>query len=525
MIVSPFSRRAFLAASAAGLAVSACGRSEDGAEAMLRVAIETEPDSLDPLKGQFASSALLYKQLHAPLTEYSPSGGLAPGLASSWRTSDASVWTFRLNEGLQWSDGAPLTAHDIVWTAQRAVDPATGFANLGDFFAVEGARDALAGRIAPEEVGVEAPDDLTVVFRMTQPVGAFPVLMREFYPLPRHAVEASPDRWTRPENWVSSGPYVLTGGHGLSWRLERNARFHAAASVSIPAIRVDVVEDPATRARMFRAGDLDLADQPPAEQIGFLQGQLGERLRSFRAPILTYLKVNHRREGLADPRVRRALSRALDRDFLAREFFSGQAGPTLTVIPPEPDDDAAPPPTSGDPDAARALLAEADYGPDNPLTLTIRATSGGRTRLAVSIADDLARAGVRADILSTYPQDLYQAVAGGDFDLALGFFNRGLKSEEDFMLEPFAPGGFADDHGWSGPERERFAELMAAARAEIAREDRARRHREAEAVFMADQVNIPLLHERAFWMVSDRVRGLSSGLQPQLWRDLRLAAR
>ncbi|TRO87111.1 peptide ABC transporter substrate-binding protein [Glycocaulis profundi] len=524
MTLPDLSRRAFIAAaSAAG--VSACGRREADPEGMLRVAIDTEPDSLDPLKGQFAASALLYKQLHAPLTEYSPSGGLAPGLAASWRTQDGTVWIFRITPGLRWSDGAPLNAHDVVWTARRAVDPATGFANLGDFFAVQGARDALAGRIAPEDIGVEAPDDLTVIFRMSQPVGAFPVLMREFYPLPRHAVEASPDRWTRAENWVGAGPYVLTQSTQLSWRLARNPHFHAADTVSIPNVSVEVVEDPATRTRMFRAGDLDLADQPPAEQIGFLQSQLGERLRAFRAPILTYLKVNHRREGLSDPRVRRALSMAVDRDFLAREFFSGEAGPALSVIPPDPEaerpEGAARPNTEG----ARLLLEEAGFGPDNPLSLTLRATAGGRERLAVSLADDFAQAGVRTEIIATYPVDMYQAVAGGEYDLALGRFDRGLKSEEDFMLEPFAPGGFADDHGWTGPERDRFAALMAAARAEIGREDRARRHREAEAVFLSEQVNIPLLHERAFWMVSERVRGMPSGLQPQLWRDLRLETR
>lgn len=516
-------RRAILTGGAGALALSACGQRGEDVSGLLRVAIDNEPDSLDPLKGQFATSALLYKQLHAPLTEYSPSGGLAPGLAQSWRSDDGRTWRFRLAPDLRWSDGEPLTADDVVWTAQRAVDPRTGFANLGDFFAVHGARDALAGRAAASDIGVHAPDERTVVFELDTPVGAFPVLMREFYPLPRHVVEALGDRWVRALNWVSSGPYVLRQASALTYFLERNPHFHGAAGVSIPHVRVDVVEDEATRARLFRSGDLDLADRPPAEQIGFLRREIGDRLHAFDAPILTYLKLNHRRPGLNDVRVRRALSLAVDRQFLADNFFSGEASPTVHVIQAETLEESTGSIVPGpDPEAAGALLEEAGYGAGNPLRLQFRASSGGRERIAIAIADDLRRAGFEIDILASYPHDINQAVAGADFDMTLGRYDRGLKSEPDFMLEPFAPGGFADDTGWSGPGRERFAALMEEARGLVSRSERVAVQREAEAVFLEYQCNVPLLHERAFWMISPRVRRRDASLQPQLWRDLSL---
>lgn len=510
-------RRGALALAGAGT-LAACTRRSDGPapEGLLRVAIANEPDSLDPLKGQFASSALLYKQLHAPLTEYSPGGGLAPGLANGWFSDDGQTWTFRLNSGLVWSDGHPLTAEDVMWTARRAVDPLTGFADLGDFFAVVGAREALRGEVSPEAIGVEAPDPHTVIFRLDQPVGLFPVFMREFYPLPRHAVEASPERWTRAENWVGAGPYVLAEQSALSYRLARNPNFHAAGSVSIPQIRVEVVEEPATRARLFRAGDLDLADQPPPEQIGFLKDQLGDRLKSFHAPILTYLKINHLRPALSDVRVRQALSLAIDRAFLADQFFDGEASPTETVIR------SGAPPAPADLDTARSLLAAAGYEPGTPLRVNLRTTTGGRERLAIAIADDLSRIGVEADILATYPLDMFAAVDAGEFDIALARFDRGLKSDPNFMLQPFGPEGFADDSGWSGPVREEFDALMNTARATIGAEARENLYHAAERLLLSQQAVIPLLHERAFWMVSDRVEGLRDSVQPMLWRDLEL---
>ncbi len=505
-------------AGAAALAAAGCSGRTGAPDGFLRVAIETEPDSLDPLRGQFASAALLYKQLHAPLTEYAPSGGLAPGLALTWRSEDARSWTFTLRPDLVWSDGAPLTAEDVVWTAQRAVDPTTGFADLGDFFAVIGAREALAGERDPESIAVTAPDPRTVVFELDRPVGNFPVLMREFYPLPRHAVEAHPEDWTRPEHWVSAGPYILAGHEAMSLQLRKNPNFPAADSVSIDAIAVDVVDTPAARARRFRAGDYDLAERPPTDQIGFLRDTVGDQLQAYPAPILSYLKINCAQPYLADPRVRRALSLGLDRDFLNTHFFNGEARTTDRVIPRHGEERREP---RHDPEAARALLAEAGFSEASPLRLTVRASAGDRDRLAIAILDDWARIGVQGDLLASYPLDLYQAVDAGEFDIALARFDRGLKSDPDFMLQPFSRDGFADNTNWTGPERDRFDAIMADAFAVIDSEARAEHFRQAEAVFLEAMPNIPLLHERAYWLVSDRTR-TSADIQPQLWRDLSL---
>ncbi|MCC5997140.1 MAG: peptide ABC transporter substrate-binding protein [Oceanicaulis sp.] len=503
-------------ASSLALAGAACGPRAGDETDLLRVAIDSEPDSLDPIKGQFASAALMYKQLHAPLTEYSPSGGLAPGLAQSWRSPDARTWTFKLTSGLTWSDGAPITSDDVVWTARRAVDPRTGFADLGDFFAVTGAREALLGQIPPEEIGVSAPDDRTVVFELDRPVSLFPVLMREFYPLPRHAVEARPDDWARARHWVGAGPYLLAEQGALSYRLEKNPHFAGAAGVRIQSIRVDVIDDAAARARRFRAGDYDLADRPPGDQIGLLRERVGAQLRSFPAPILTYIKVNCASPRLRDSRVRRALSLAIDRAHINTHFFHSEARPAALVIP----DPEAPAPEQ-DADAARALLTEAGHGPDNRLRVTLRASAGDRDRVALAIIDDWRRAGVEAELLATYPLDLYAAVDGGDYDLALARFDRGLKSDPDFMLQPFAREGFADNTNWEGGRRPEFDRLMTEARGELDRARRAELHREAEAELLADMPNIPLLHERAWWLVSPRVRA-SDDIPPHLWRDLRL---
>ena len=153
--------------------------------------------------------------------------------------------------------------------------------------------------------------------------------------------------------------------------------------------------------------------------------------------------------------------------------------------------------------------------------MTIRASAGDRDRLAIAILDDWARIGVQGELLASYPLDLYQAVDAGDFDIALARFDRGLKTDPDFMLQPFSRNGFADNPNWSGPARDEFDAIMADAFAVLDAEARAAHCRRAEVVFLSAMPNIPLLHERAYWLVSDRTR-TSAEIQPQLWRDLSL---
>ena len=107
-----------------------------------------------------------------------------------------------------------------------------------------------------------------------------------------------------------------------------------------------------------------------------------------------------------------------------------------------------------------ALLTELRLGDANDAFGGIPAHVPAQSGDVLGRADDLVRIGVEISLLATYPVDLYQAVDAGDFDISLARFDRGLKSDPNFMMEPFGPDGFADDGGWAGPDRDRFDGLM-----------------------------------------------------------------
>jgi len=502
-------RRGALLSSFAGLGVVACSGRREAPPGLLRVAIGNMPDSLDPAIGQFAASALLYKQLFAPLTDYSENLGVAPGLAENWTTTDGGrTWLFAIPDNRRWSDGAPLTAEDITWSVTRILDPSTAGGALGDFYAVENARAVLTGEMPVDALGVRARGPRLVEFRLEQPLGIFPTLMREFYPFPRHVIEAHGNDWVREENFVGSGPFTLAGTGALSFDLIRNV--HSYAPARVPAARVEIVDDASTRTRMFRAGDFDLAEAPPPTQIQRLRQQLGDQVHSFSAPKFTYLKINLRRPEFQDARLRKFLSTITDRAFLANQIMDETATATETVIP-----------GSGRPPHSDPVALT--FNSPDPVSITLRTTSGDRERLAIAIADDWNRAGIQTELLATAPVDLYSAVDGGDFDVALSHFDRGLKANPNFMMEPFTQGGFADDSGWFGTgtaESDAFNAAILSARQAVEEAERTEFYQQAEAILLDQQIIIPLLHERAHWLISERMSGLIANVQPQLWRGL-----
>ena len=141
-------------------------------------------------------------------------------------------------------------------------------------------------------------------------------------------------------------------------------------------------------------------------------------------------------------------------------------------------------------------------------------------RIAIALAEDWRRIGVETELLITYPTDMYQAIDAGDFGIAVASFNRGLKSDPFFMLDPFEPGGLAANFNWDDPG---FADLMNNARSESDPARRADTYARAEHYLLEEAAIIPLVHERAHWLVNDRVSGTRTDVQPQLWRNLALS--
>ena len=331
---------------------------------VLRYISGSEPESLDPQVSSGQPEARLFVGLYDGLTEYHPETAVAiPSLAERWEPNqDNSEFTFHLREAY-WSNGDPITAHDFVYSLRRGLAPelASRIAYLAYY--VRGAQAYNEGKGRAEDVGVDAIDDHTVRYRLTQSVPFFPGLVAHqlFRPVPRKAIEAFGQAWTQPAHIVTSGAFTLE-----TWKpydrlvFVRNPRYWDAKNVRLEQITFYPLEDSTTMMNLFKAGEVDALYNhvPPAAWIDRLRRTVDHMDRPEAA--IDYYQLNTTRAPLNDVRVRKALNMAIDKAGLAA--YQRTIKP-LTAFTPEGIFPGYPRP-EGDPydvPRARSLLAEAGY--------------------------------------------------------------------------------------------------------------------------------------------------------------------
>ena len=206
---------AVLAAMVVALSIGASEGSVLAAGPVLRY-LAGPPGTLDPAFIADAADVQLLLQLYAGLTRLDETGQPYPSLAEGWGISDDGLtYEFAIRTDLEFSDGAPLVAEDVRRSWLRLLDPATAATAPDVLSVVDGAPQRLAGDATEDEVGIEAPDDDTLVVTLRHPASYFLdiVATPAAFVVPRNA-NATP-RWQNVGDFVGSGPYVaadLDGG-------------------------------------------------------------------------------------------------------------------------------------------------------------------------------------------------------------------------------------------------------------------------------------------------------------------------
>ena len=499
---------------AAGLAQGVFHRGNDG-----------DPETLDPHRTSTVAEAHLLRDLSEGLVIHSMKGEVVPGVAESWTTSDdGRTWRFVLRANARWSNGDPVTAADFVYSLRRMLDPQTGAKYATILHPILNAERINKGAdgARPEELGVRAIDARHLEIVLERPTPYFLELLTHQTGLPVHqaTVETFGRNFTRPENWVSNGAYVLKEFVPNSHiRLDRNPAFHDAANVRIDTVIYYPATDLAVAARRFQAGELHLTTDIPADQIKLLRQKLGSQVKV--APYLgTYfLVLNTAKHPFDDARIRRALSLAIDREFIAETIWAGTMLPAYGVIPPlignygeraELDFKMATPLDRED--EARRLLASAGFGPSLPLRLELRYNrSDNNRRTVLAIAEQWKAIGVETSFIETdNPTHFAHLRDGGDFDVARYGWIGDYSDPQDFLFlfqsdnRGFNFGRYADPQ---------FDALMKLAADETDLAKRAAILREADSIIARDQPWIPVLHYSTKNLVSPKLTGFEQNLR------------
>ncbi|MCE9524173.1 MAG: peptide ABC transporter substrate-binding protein [Alphaproteobacteria bacterium] len=503
-------RRAAIALFAGVLALTAAR-----AETILNRGNLAEPGTLDPAQQTLVGEYEIMSDLFMGLMQISPQGLPIPGAAESWSVSaDGRTTTFKLREGLVWSDGVKLTAEDFVFTFRRALDPKTRSPLAGMVYKIKNGAAVNAGKLPLSALGVSAPDARTFVVELGEPSPVLSWLLTQpvLWPVPRHVIAKHPTDWTKPGILVSNGPYVLK-----EWRphdhvtLVKNPRFFEAAKVKIDTVNYYPIDDVAAAVKRFRAGELDLNMDFPPQDAARLKQILpkGSVLTSTNFRIV-YLAVNHLKPPFNDVRVRRAVSLAIDREVLTGQILRLGEVPNTSLMPV-----GLPGFTQGAPDfaawpmakrreEATRLLAAAGYSAARPLKFEFDIVAGlTQKRVAVAIADMLKSVGIAVELRAEDTPVHYGRLRVRDF--TMGTVSWLQVPDPEFYTYLLLTSSTEENYG--GYSNPKFDAKHAEAARTVDMKKRMALFREADQIALNDAAQIPLYTSVNRSLVAPYVKG------------------
>jgi oligopeptide transport system substrate-binding protein len=379
-------RKLVLATSVAALL--AFSASAASAETVLNRGIGATIGTLDPHINFLAWEGWILDDAYEGLVANDAGGAVIPGAAEKWDISDDGLtYTFHLRDGLKWSNGDPLKAQDFVDGIVRTIDPATASDKAYIFTStirVAGAQDFVDGKSKDAKtVGISAPDDKTVVLKLAAPAPHALFVLGSFYAPPLHkaSLEKFGKDFIKPGNIVSNGAYILTENVPQSHvTLEKNSNYWDAANVKIDKVVYRVTEDDSTAVKLWRAGELDATADIPTAQIDALKGEFADQVHISASTETNYMSFNITKPPFDNIKLRQALSMAIDRDTLVNKVVKAGYVVSYGYSVPIPGYDApkVAEATMSKEDRiakAKALYAEAGFGPDKPVSLTIESSN------------------------------------------------------------------------------------------------------------------------------------------------------
>ncbi|MGP9789111.1 ABC transporter substrate-binding protein [Roseinatronobacter sp. NSM] len=365
------SSRTFLMSASAAIALSAGVAGAD----TLRIGLASEPTSVDPHYHNLGPNNALARHIFTPLIAQDANQLLEPGLATAWEAIDDTTWRITLREGVTFSNGAPFTARDVIYTVCRiplvpdAPSPFTLYTR------------AIAG--------LEAEDDHTLIVTTDGPAPLLPNQLSTFGIISASVSGAEDDltfstdgctgvgdapasaEFNDPAFAIGTGPYTLDAYiRGEELRLTRNDTYFGDAP-AWEQIVMRPLTNAGARVAALLAGDVQMIENPPTQDIARIEGD-GFMLASGLSNRVIYIALDQGEaptpgisgdtNPLQDARVREALALAIDRVAIQERLMLGLSEPAGELLPApmfgtNPDRPAIP----YDPDRARELLAEAGY--------------------------------------------------------------------------------------------------------------------------------------------------------------------
>ena len=539
------SRRNFLKVAgvgAAALGLAACGGSKSGSTATsgtassagsstgsvstagFTVQYGSNPETLDPALNSAVDGGNTIITVFETLLIINENNEAVPGQAESWTTSeDGLTWTFTMRDGLKWSDGTDLNAKDFEYSFKRMANPDTAAPYAATCLGmIDGFDAAQAGDT--DALNVKASDDgktLTIV--LAYPCSYFDkiVAFAAMSPVQKATVEANGDAWcTSPDTYVCNGPFMIT-----EWTpserivLTKNPNYVGgwdSSKIVSESITLLLLEDSSASFAAYNSGEAQLIKDVPTDEIPSLTK--AEDGGDFYVDTILgtyYVSLNLKRDAFKDAKVRRALSLAIDRDYVANTIMQGTYSTADSIVGPGIvdengyfHDNGNAPYISADYEAnlaeAKKLLADAGYpiGEGYPTIEYSTNDAGYHVPLAEYLQQAWSDLGITLTISKMEWSSFTAARRAGEYDVARNGWVMDYNDPSN-MLDLFCSGNGNNDGKYSNPE---FDAAIEASRVADVSEHFAQLHK-AEDILMEDTGCLPIAYYNDYWLQSPALKG------------------
>ena len=483
-------------------------------------ALGSDPETFDP--GSMSGSVegdVAYQLFEGLLSPAADDGPPEPGVAERFDLSaDGRTYTFHLRPDARWSNGDPLTAADFDYAWRRVLKHKIAADYINLFRLVRGAAEYEATPTNEALLGLRVEGPTTFVVELAQPVAYFPELV-SFYPMfPVH--RGSIEKWGeqdafKPEHIVSNGAYKMEAYlRRLRIDATLNPHYWGRADVAMKQLSLLIIEDEAARVNAFDDGRLDWVNQLPSNQILSLRTR--ETFRRTEMLGTYFLRFNVTKPPFNDPRVRHALSLAVDRELLCRCTLSDLYKPATGMVPSLPGYPASDA-VRYDPDEARRLLAAAGFpgGKGFPTVAYLYNTSENHKIVAEGLQDIWKlELGIEVQLVNQEWKVYLDALKRLDYDIARGGWI-GDYVDPNTFLDLWRTGDENNHTGWSDAGFDGLIDKAAqtpdpAARLTVLHA--------AEAILMRELPVMPIYNYAEFHLLRVEIDGWQANL-----RDVHLA--
>ncbi len=476
----------------------------------------TEVATIDPHKSQGVPESHVIRDLLEGLVNQDANGKTIPGIAESWETTDNKTFTFHLRKGATWSNGDPVTAQDFVYSWQRAVDPATAspYSWYMEYTKMKNAEEIIAGKKDKSELGVKALDANTLVVELKTAVPYFVMMTGHTTMKPVHqgTVEKFGDQWTKPENFVGNGAYVVD-----KWVvnerlvLKRNEKYWDNEHTVLNKVTFLPIENQVAEMNRFLAGEIDISYDVPVEHFRRLKKEHPELVSVVGNLCSYYYSFNTKKKPFDDVRVRKAISYAIDRNIVS-DAIMGQGQKPAYFLTPEITSGFNPVmPAYGEmtqkqrnEEAAR-LLAEAGYGKDNPLKFTLLYnTSENHKKVAVAIGSMWKKTlGLDVTLENQEWKTYLSSKDQGDFEVARAGWCGDYNEASSFLTLMVSNNTTGGQH-WGNTD---YDAIIDKALNSTSEEERSKLYAEAEALMAKEMPIAPIYQYVKTRLLSPKVGG------------------